>query len=632
MQLSKLLLFYLQCYVSVLVGGASSNDHDQQQEADYQQEQKNQSANETGGRGGRKPDFPRLFGSRKAKSKYYTYQRRHDYRRTITMNIQQNDLEDGIIEGTNHDVHQEKETKRRESIFTTTVTTDDTKKNLKITDEHIYVNSETGNNANDGSGLNNAVKTLTRALVLVKNASRPLSGNLIVHLSGTFSMEKIRVRDVHGGTSASKRVIFRGDEDGSTTILGGQSLNFVKVSSLGVNHPARQLAQNTGTNIANLYAAEPPVEFSNNNSQLHWPDGDCRDTKSYASPSTLSINGIVMTRSREPNLPTREAATSTDSMGETRDTWLRTRVLNTAGKVTYKSSDTSSISKASNASWNSGAVVVHIFPLVDWYDARVQVGARSSSSNQFGTITNQRAPGNPGNGNKFKIVPESRYYLEGAVEYLDSEGEFYVSSGEVNQSSRGWTLFYPPSDVDMNDANLKAYLSVQNTPVLDVEGSDLHVTFENLRFEAARKYLGIVFAYSVDFVQCSFLNSGHDAIEVYGQSVTFRNCIFEGTGGSAIQLADDRDIDTSGKAFGLLESGNALVDSLVSDFASTCRHYSEGIHIGGYGSIVSNNHFRSSNMAAIDVVGGGFKILHNVFSHVSDGSYDDGAIHWVAER
>ena len=36
-------------------------------------------------------------------------------------------------------------------------------------------------------------------------------------------------------------------------------------------------------------------------------------------------------------------------------------------------------------------------------------------------------------------------------------------------------------------------------------------------------------------------------------------------------------------------------------------------------------------MAAIDVVGGGFKVLHEVFSHVSDGSYDDGTIHWVAE-
>ena len=117
---------------------------------------------------------------------------------------------------------------------------------------------------------------------------------------------------------------------------------------------------------------------------------------------------------------------------------------------------------------------------------------------------------------------------------------------------------------------------------------------------------------------------------MYGQKVTFLNCVFEGTGGSSIQLSDDRDIDTDGKYFLLLESGNAIVDSLLSDFASSCRHYSEGAHLGGYGSIVANNHFRSSNMAAIDVVGGGFKMLHNVFSHISNGSYDDGAVHWVA--
>jgi hypothetical protein len=37
-------------------------------------------------------------------------------------------------------------------------------------------------------------------------------------------------------------------------------------------------------------------------------------------------------------------------------------------------------------------------------------------------------------------------------------------------------------------------------------------------------------------------------------------------------------------------------------------------------------------MVAIDIVRGGTKIVSNVFSHISDGSYDDGAIHWVAER
>ena len=58
----------------------------------------------------------------------------------------------------------------------------------------------------------------------------------------------------------------------------------------------------------------------------------------------------------------------------------------------------------------------------------------------------------------------------------------------------------------------------------------------------------------------------------------------------------------------------------------------EALSLGGYGNIIVNNHFRSSNMAAIDIaLGGRTQILHNVFSHISDGSYDDGAIHWVAE-
>ena len=36
-------------------------------------------------------------------------------------------------------------------------------------------------------------------------------------------------------------------------------------------------------------------------------------------------------------------------------------------------------------------------------------------------------------------------------------------------------------------------------------------------------------------------------------------------------------------------------------------------------------------MAAIDVAIGMARIWYNVFSHISDGSYDDGAIHWVVE-
>eukprot|EP00979_Chaetoceros_neogracilis_P012964 scaffold3575_cov153-Chaetoceros_neogracile.AAC.4 len=36
-------------------------------------------------------------------------------------------------------------------------------------------------------------------------------------------------------------------------------------------------------------------------------------------------------------------------------------------------------------------------------------------------------------------------------------------------------------------------------------------------------------------------------------------------------------------------------------------------------------------MAAIDIALGMAGILYNVFSHISDGSNDDGAIHWVVE-
>ena len=495
-------------------------------------------------------------------------------------------------------------------------------------EQNLYVNAQTGNDSNNGSSPSMAVQSLSRALKLVSSQSRPLASNSIVNLSGTFTDEQLKVRTAHRGTSNKARVILRGDSDGSTRLLSGKELDFIPVSSLSDSHPARKLAQASGASIANLWAAAPPSTFPSNDSSLRWPDGDCRDFENYQSPPTLSVNRKVMTRSREPNLPPYTASTDSDSMGEVRDTWLRTQQANNQGIVKYKSSSASSISKASNGSWNSGSVVVHLFSLVDWYDARIQVGTRSLNANQFKTITTQKAPGDPEEGNKFRIAKEARYYLEGAIEYLDDEGEYHVSLGEVVPESRGWTLLYPPAGVDME--SVQAVLSLTKKPLIDIQGSNLYVSFENLVLEGSRRFLVMVYAYSVDFYNCSFLNSGHDSVDAYGQKLTFRNCVFEGTGGSGLQLSDNRDIDTDGKGFLLLESGSALTDSLVSHFASTCRHYSEGVHLGGFGTIVSNNHFRSSNMAAIDVVGGGFHIIHNVFSHVSDGSYDDGAIHWVA--
>lgn len=508
----------------------------------------------------------------------------------------------------------------------------------QVLNSDIYVNSATGDDDNDGSTPETAFKTLSKCLKAVKNVSPPENGDLVVHISGSFPGERLDITSDHAGSGPTSRVVFRGEGD-SGAKMGGNDLVFVKVSDLNSNHPARIAATKTNADLSKLWAAPPPPDFPSNDSSLRWPDGDCRDMEGYASPPVLSINGLVQTRSRIPNLPQNVGVMP--EMGHVLDTWLRTRKRDTGGKVTYKSSDEDIINLASSDSWDSGAVVVHLFPLYDWFDARVRVGSRDLSKKLFNTITSQRGPGDPDEGNKFVIVPGSRYYLEGAIEYLDSPGEYHVSLGETdNGKSRGWTLYYPPSGIDMNSASsLKSsVLSVDSTPFINVEGDsdytgddNMYVTFQNLHIEGGRRHLAHIYASSVDIVDCSFINAGHDAIEVYSRRVSIQNCTFEGSGGSSIQMMDDRDMDSDGHGYALLESEHSVTDSLVSDFSSTCRHYSEGVHLSGYGTIVTNNHFRSSNMAAIDVVGGGFKILHNVFSHVSDGSYDDGAIHWVAD-
>ena len=110
---------------------------------------------------------------------------------------------------------------------------------------------------------------------------------------------------------------------------------------------------------------------------------------------------------------------------------------------------------------------------------------------RFNSNTKQNGAGDPEEGNKFKIATEARYYLEGAVEYLDAEGEYFVSVGENIEDSKGWTLCYPPSDLKDTDFTTVLSLSGEFLFGKDV-GEDMFVTVENLHFEASKRLLGAV--------------------------------------------------------------------------------------------------------------------------------------------
>eukprot|EP00978_Attheya_sp_CCMP212_P034661 scaffold146380_cov33-Attheya_sp.AAC.1 len=62
-------------------------------------------------------------------------------------------------------------------------------------------------------------------------------------------------------------------------------------------------------------------------------------------------------------------------------------------------------------------------------EVRVKCGPKNSANGSFGTDTTHPAPGNPDGGDGFNIASKARYYLEGAIEYLDAEGEYHCSGG-----------------------------------------------------------------------------------------------------------------------------------------------------------------------------------------------------------
>ena len=223
--------------------------------------------------------------------------------------------------------------------------------------EHIYVDADQGRDASGGKSPGAAVKTLDKALRLVKAVGRPLSEDLIVHLKGTFAAEALVVNQrTHWGTSRDARVVFRGDE--GARILGGQPLDFVRASSLPAQNPARKLASRLGL-LDELWAAAPPSGFPTSDQDLRWLDADCRDHPRYAAPPTLSLGGMLMDRSREPNPPPKSYPYP--EMGEVRDKWLRTtqRSVNT-GSVNIGRNARASVNLASDDSWEK-AVHVHMY-------------------------------------------------------------------------------------------------------------------------------------------------------------------------------------------------------------------------------------------------------------------------------
>lgn len=518
-------------------------------------------------------------------------------------------------------------------------------------DVNLWVDASTGNDDNTGDEPNQAVRSLGRALELVADVTRPLAGFLYVNLAGTFVGERLRPRQRHyAGTNSAHRLVFRStDSDTPARILGGVPLNFVKVSELDPGSPGYKLAAKlggaNGTLMDELYAAAPPAELLDtlaaepSLSAFRWPDKDCR-SEYYRSPPVLSVMGKhVMERAREPNLPPFQRGFPPNDMGEVRQKWLRTSRRSTdSGRVYFEDEDQASIALASEQSWNSGAVTVHMFPQKEWYDARVRVsGSRALNKNYFATTTKQTGPGNAEMKDDYIIEAGSRYYFEGALEYLDKPCEYFTSLGETDdenddESSLGWTLLYPAGMMD-DPTKLQAVLSLYDEPLVHFNDDYIpmaFISFWNLLFEGSRRHLvKIEETNCVEFKECTFVNAGHDAVSARGHAIFFNNNKFEGIGGRAISMTDHRNhySDDTPKWM-LMESGTAIFNNIISNYGLTCRHYSDALVLRGYGALISNNHIHSSSCPAISVEGGGYKILHNVFSHVADGAYDSGVLHW----
>lgn len=254
----------------------------------------------------------------------------------------------------------------------------------------------------------------------------------------------------------------------------------------------------------------------------------------------------------------------------------------------------------------------HGFWHYDWADTYERVLSISPSpSTMSGATANDwsytidRAP-------HYGLAEGSRYYLVGALELLDSPGEYMITNDRV--------YFYPPVASSPLGADDEVVLSAAAN-LITLESTS-HVHFVGLSFGVVRDLaINVTGSSGIVFQNCSFANVGGTAVMIDNAGVQIRDCHMWGIGCTAISIANVGNIST-------LQPGAVdIVGNRIHNFARVFRTVQPGIKWEGVvGARIRDNEIFDAPHVGIIGARGNDNVFDGNFLHdLCGGASDAGA-------
>lgn len=246
---------------------------------------------------------------------------------------------------------------------------------------------------------------------------------------------------------------------------------------------------------------------------------------------TLFENGIRSTLARHPNTG-----------------YIRTASTGSSSKssFSYKSGDFPVIADSSD-------LQVNVWPTYDWYNQTVGISGIDTSTNTVTTSENTL----------FNISGNNRYFIQGAIELLDTPGEFYLDK------STGW-LYYWPVTAPIENQRI---VIPQIRTIVSVVGSSETESAHNIGFE------GLTIGMANSLYELGYGGTDSNVYLENADNISIEHCrIVNGHMGIAmLNYAQNNRV-----------YGNEI--AYIGNHGVLCRGTGPDLSYENKGNIISNNH------------------------------------------
>jgi parallel beta-helix repeat protein len=327
--------------------------------------------------------------------------------------------------------------------------------NVQAAVQATYYVSPSGNDSNPGT-LSQPFKTITKARNVVRTINNSMTGDIIVNLrAGDYFIDSTVVFNESDSGTNGHHVIYKtyaSDALGSARIIGGQKLTGWTLDSANTKAPGKVYKTNVGTS---------------------W-DFD-----------TLFENGERANMSRFPNTGYSKITKSDSTQPK---------------KAFFYSAAIPSIADISN-------LQVYVWPGAhNWANEILPITAINYSTKKITLSQNQRYP------YLDNLSKNSRFFVQGAYELLDYQGEFYLDK------AAGYLYYYPlDPTVTISTINNLEIIAPKVDKVLLLNGSTNTNLVKNIDFEGLT-----VMVSNSTYLDMNQSNTGN-IIMINAENITIKN-------------------------------------------------------------------------------------------------------------